>query len=112
MCALHGFGSRPHAYAPCSPSITQRAGTTADWTQVVHRACARLLEAASLPSALWQQLEPVVSETLIEHLALKSPDPADQQVGRYLLHHMRGTEPGLAVDASAPHQIDFGFTYD
>ena len=112
LCALHGFGSRPYVHAPCHASITSRAGTTADWTQVVHRACARLLQAASLPPALWPQLEPIVSETLIEHLALKSPDPADQQVGRYLLHHMRGTEPGLAVDASAPHQIDFGFNYD
>lgn len=65
-----------------------------------------------LPSALWPELEPFVSETLIEHLAFKSPDPADRQVGRYFVHHLRGTEPDLPIDVSVPHQIDFGFNYD
>lgn len=110
---VHAFGSRSRPFEPCPSGITRRTARTAYWAQVAIRGLGRLRAAAIGGTTAWQGLEPLVSRTLIEQIALQSVNESERQVARYLVSALYGEVLTGRMMGRMPEfsQIDFGWSH-
>jgi len=114
LCVLQAFGSRTTAFEPCSAGIMTRARPTTYWAEVVARGMERLQAVQEESFETLQRLEHVISKTLLQQLAFRSPAAHDRQVGAYLLSKLYGDRLEGYLDGKLPQhsQIDlFGWPH-